>query len=122
MRIMGTPARPLACLALAALACAAAPAWAQPPSRNAQVLANRNDYPPAPGSPLDAGYSACWSYIHGDGREYAVIGTLYGTAIYNVTNPAAPVFAGFIQGPYSSWREMKSYRNWIYVVTESNDV
>lgn len=65
------------------------------------------------------GYSACWSYIHPDGREYAVIGTNGGTAIYNVTNPAASYFVSFIPGRTSLWREMKQYRNWMYVVTEA---
>ena len=82
-----------------------------PATRNLQFMANKDDY-------AAAGYSACWAYIHEDGREYAVIGTGSGTAIYNVTNPAATYQVGFIAGPTSLWREMKSYRNWIYVVTE----
>src|SRR4029078_9243237 len=77
---------------------------------------NVNEYPdPAPNG---NGYSACWSYIHGDGREYAILGVASGTAIYNVTNPSAPYRVGFVPGPFSIWREMKSYRNWIYIVTE----
>ena len=99
----------------------ARPATVAPVTRNITFLANRNDYPAAPGG---QNYSACWSYIHGDGREYAVIGvnglssTTGGTAVYNVTNPAAPVQVGFIPGPQSIWREFKSYRDWIYVVSE----
>ncbi len=103
---------PVLLCALAALAIGAPTAAALVPvTRNLQFMANRNDY-------SAAGYAACWSYIHGDGREYAVIGTGTGTAIYNVTDPAATYPVGFIAGPTSLWREMKSYRNWIYVVTE----
>jgi choice-of-anchor B domain-containing protein len=91
---------------------------AQIPTRNMEVKAHFNDYPPGPGASLGAGYSSCWSYVHGDGREYAVIGTSAGTAIYNVTDPDATYFVEFIPGIRSLWREMKSYRNWIYVVTE----
>lgn len=100
-------------LSLAALLLSAAHAAAAPPpvTRNLQFLANKDDY-------AAFGYSACWSYVHGDGREYAVIGTGNGTAIYNVTNPAATYQVGFVSGPSSQWREMKSYRNWVYVVTE----
>jgi choice-of-anchor B domain-containing protein len=87
-------------------------------TRNLTFTANRNEYPPAPGASFNAGYSACWSYIHGDGREYAVIGATNGTAIYNVTDPWAPHRVAFIAGPNSPWRETKSYRNWIYVSTE----
>ncbi len=102
-----------------AIALAAAPAVAQPPiTRNLTFTANRNEYPPTIVSPFGAGYSACWSYIHGDGREYAIIGTNNGTAIYNVTDPYSVYRVGFITGPFSAWREMKSYRNWIYITTE----
>ena len=65
-------------------------------------------------------YSACWSYVHADGREYAAIGTNAGTAIYRLTNPGSPVFVAHINGPPSQWREMKQYRNWLYVVSEGN--
>ena len=97
-------------------------ALAQPPTRNLTFKAQKNDYAPAPGG---QNYSACWSYVHSDGREYAAIGVNGftppggGTAIYRLTDPAAPVLVGFIPGPPSTWREMKSYRDWLYVVTES---
>src|SRR5258705_186372 len=80
-----------------------------------QLLAHRDDFPPSPGA---RGYSSCWSYVHSDGREYAVIGLTHGCAIYNVTDPAASYLVAMIPGPTSQWHEMKSYRDWIYVVTE----
>ena len=83
--------------------------------RNMQLLAHVNDYPPQIG-PYN--YSACWAYTHPDGREYAVIGVGSGTAIYNVSDPVHPVNVGLIPGPSSIWREIKSYREWIYIVTE----
>ncbi len=96
--------------ALIALLCGAGtPADAQV-SRNVQLL-----------STVNGGwtqYSACWSYVHSDGREYAAIGTNQGTAIYRLTNPAAPVLVAHIAGPPSQWREMKQYRDWLYVVSE----
>ncbi len=101
--------------ALAALT-SAAPASAIP-SRNMTLLAHLDEYGTPPSGQQYA-YSACWSYIHPDGREYAVIGTGTGTAVYNVTNPTATYRVGFIPGPVSVWREMKSYRTWIYIVTE----
>jgi hypothetical protein len=111
--------RPLA-LALVVVAFCGTPAQAIP-LRNLTLQSWRNDYAPAPGG---TNYSSCWSYVHSDGREYAVIGvngltaSTGGTAIYNVTDPANAYLVGFIPGPQSIWREMKSYRNWIYVVTE----
>ena len=105
-------------LLIAALASLPAPAGAQVTLRNIQMLSHFNDYPP--GLPTDDAYSACWAYIHSDGREYAVIGTYSGTAFYNITNPAAAYKVGFIAGPPSIWREMKSYRDWVYIVSEGS--
>ena len=118
---------PLLLCALAVAFCWPRVAGAQVALRNLTVQSHVNDYPPV-GGDFTTDYSACWSYVHGDGREYAVIGVgdggawgsgaSEGTAIYNVTNPAAPYRVAFIPGPPSIWREMKQYQSWIYVVTE----
>jgi choice-of-anchor B domain-containing protein len=98
-------------LALGAESSVAPRAAAAPPvSRNVTLHARLADYPI---------YSACTAYVHPDGREYAVVGTVNGTSIVNVTNPSAPYEVGFIPGLTSQWREMKSYRQWIYVSTEA---
>jgi choice-of-anchor B domain-containing protein len=94
----------------------ASPARAQVVTRNMQLLAHLDEYPPPIGQ---RGYSSCWSYIHSDGREYALIGITNGLAIYNVTNPAQTYRVAFIPGPTSTWHEMKSYRDWIYAVSEN---
>src|SRR5438067_533331 len=91
-------------------------AQAQVTTRNMQLLAHLDEYHVAvSGQPYS--YSACWSYIHPDGREYAIVGTSGGTAIYNVTNPAAAYRVGFIAGPASIWREFKQHLNWPHAVT-----
>ncbi len=91
-----------------ALSLFALPASAQV-SRNVTLMANIDSY---------AAYANCCSYVHSDGREYAVIGTNTGTAIYNIVNPSLPTLVGFIPGVSSSWREMKQMGNYIYVVSE----
>ena len=101
--------------AVVALLSIPAAAIAQVTTRNITLRANRNDYE----SPGHWGYSACWGYVHPDGREYAILGTLNGTAIYNVTNPDSSRLVTFIPGLTSNWREMKAYRYWLYVVTEN---
>ncbi|MHC4380435.1 MAG: LVIVD repeat-containing protein [Planctomycetota bacterium] len=63
-------------------------------------------------------YNDIWGYTAPDGREYAIIGTFDGTAFYNVVNPAAPYQVGFINGPASIWRDMKTYDTYCYIVTE----
>jgi choice-of-anchor B domain-containing protein len=102
--------RPLLGAGIVLAALVAAPAAASAQARNVQFLSH----------PTGAWtqYSACWSYVHPDGREYAALGTNQGTAIYRLTNPAAPVLVTHIPGPTSQWREMKQYRNWLYVVSE----
>src|SRR5436190_1173629 len=82
---------------LAALATLArvTPAHAQVTSRNVTLLSHVNEYPSAPFG-LRFAYSACWSYIHPDGREYAVLGVASGTAIYNVSDPVFPHRVAFI--------------------------
>jgi choice-of-anchor B domain-containing protein len=64
-------------------------------------------------------YSNVWGW--NDGTTYlAVIGAYTGTVFVDVTDPTSPVEVGFVDGPDSQWREIKSYRNWIYVVTEGD--
>lgn len=96
--------------ALAGWAAAPAATAAPPISRNVTLHARLANYP---------GYSACTAYVHPDGREYAVVGTSGGTSIVNVTNPSASYEVAFIPGLTSQWREMKSYRRWIYITTEA---
>jgi choice-of-anchor B domain-containing protein len=79
-------------------------------SRNVILLAHLNQH---------AAYSACWSYVHPDGREYAILGTTDGTAIVNVTDPTQAHEVAFIPGEPSAWREMKQYQTYVYVSTEA---
>ena len=98
-------------LALVPLALRPVPGRAAPVSRNVTLLAHLDDY---------AGYSALCSYVHSDGREYAILGTTTGTSIVNITNPSAPYEVGFIPGLASSWREMKQYKSYVYITTEAS--
>jgi choice-of-anchor B domain-containing protein len=88
-------------------------------SANMEYFGNWND----PGLPYSGSwkYSACWGYIAPDGTEYALLGTYTGTAIIEITDSLNPVLRAFIPGPNSGWREMKTYRHFAYIVTESSD-
>jgi hypothetical protein len=99
-----------AILAFAGLLLVTSHSAAAPISRNVALLAHLDNY---------AAYSACWSYVHSDGREYAILGTDAGTSIVNITNPSVPYEVAFIPGLPSVWREMKQYRNWVYISTEA---
>ncbi len=63
-------------------------------------------------------FADIWGYNAPDGREYAIIGTAFGTAFYNVTDVRNPVLVGFVGGPKSDWRDIKTYSSYCYVTTE----
>lgn len=61
--------------------------------------------------------SDVWGYASG-GVELAIVGYQNGTSFVNVTNPATPVEVAFISGAGSIWRDMDTYQNYCYSVTE----
>jgi choice-of-anchor B domain-containing protein len=93
---------------------AAAPVRAQD-SRNVTLLSSMNLY----ANPTQEwSYSTVWSYVHSDGREYAVLAAVSGVSIVRLTDPAHPVEVAFINLRDSGWHESRQYGNRIYVVTE----
>lgn len=82
-------------------------------SQNVTFLGNFNGYPAI-------GYNDCWGYTAPDGREYALLGVLNGTSVVDITD--APTFTeiGFVPSNTSTWKDIKTYRNYAYVVTEAN--
>lgn len=62
-------------------------------------------------------YSACWGMAL-NGHEYAILGSLEYTHIFDVTNPEAPKEVGKIKGVNCIWREFKTYKNRIYVAND----
>lgn len=68
-------------------------------------------------------YSAVWGYKAPDGREYAILGCYDGTSFVDVTDPSNIHQVGFVPStnPASSsnsWREMKTYSHYAYIVSE----
>lgn len=61
-----------------------------------------------------------WGYADGAGNEYALVGTQTGISIINVTNPDNPTLVVDVVGPTSDWREIKTFENFAYVVTEGS--
>jgi choice-of-anchor B domain-containing protein len=64
--------------------------------------------------------SALWGYTASDGREYALLGTFDGVRIVDITEKPIRQVA-YIWGPGSYWREIKIYKHFAYIVTESGD-
>ncbi|MFN8178690.1 MAG: choice-of-anchor B family protein [bacterium] len=108
-----------ACL-LASLAASAAPAM---PARvgesvaprviasHVRVCANMNLYPR---------YNDIWGYTSPSGQEYALLGTVDGVSIVNITDRLHPHEVLFVNGPHSAWRDIKVYRDTMYIVNETD--
>lgn len=58
-----------------------------------------------------------WGYAQA-GKEYALVGVQNGLSIVDVTIPTSPATITTIPGISSSWREVKAYKNYAYVVSE----
>ena len=60
----------------------------------------------------------CWGYVSGSGREYALIGTSNSTAFVEITQPDDAQLIATIPGPTSLWRDIKTYQDHAYSVSE----
>ena len=60
----------------------------------------------------------CWGYTSPSNREYALIGTSNGTAFVEVTDPGSAQLISFQAGPSSLWRDIKTYGDNAYAVSE----
>jgi choice-of-anchor B domain-containing protein len=66
-------------------------------------------------------YNDIWGFVGKDGLEYAILGTTTGTAIYSLKDPKNPKRDTFIPGNTSIWRDMKSYKNHVYVTADQGN-
>ena len=80
-----------------------------PPDRNVLLLGQQDSY---------SQYADIWGYTTPGGDEWAIMGTLNGTTIIDATDPASMTEVVFIPGPFSQWRDMKTWGNHAYIVTE----
>ena len=104
---MRVPVAAAAALALVV----AAPGRARAQIENVELLAH-----------VDRGerYSGNWGYTSPGGVELAISGTYTGTTFIDATDPAGAHEVAFIPGPTSIWREMATYGEHCYIVTEGN--
>lgn len=63
-------------------------------------------------------YNDIWGYEDQNGREYAVLGAREAFIIYDIANPSVPQEVAFIPGARSIWRDMKTYGNYIYGISD----
>jgi len=87
--------------------------FSQLPNQNTTLLAQRDEH--------GNGYSALWGYAGPNGREYAILGCSTGTAFYDITDTANIHEVDFVTGIASTWREMKVFSSYAYVVSEGTN-
>ncbi|NRA49044.1 MAG: choice-of-anchor B family protein, partial [Phaeodactylibacter sp.] len=71
-------------------------------------------------NPGDGRASGSWSYVGGDGKEYALLGGQTGTRVVEIGNAGSLTERAFIPGPPSNWREITVVGDHAYVVTEGS--
>lgn len=91
------------------------------PSQNINLLALISPNTATTGvGPDGRRYSAIWGWKQpGTGKEYAIAGSSIGTYFIDVSSPATPSVSAFVPGrPGCTWREIKTYQNYCYVVSD----
>ncbi len=64
-------------------------------------------------------YNDVWGYEDANGREYALLGVQDGTSIVDVTNTEQLKEIVFIPSNRSTWKDIKTFGHYAYVVNES---
>lgn len=60
----------------------------------------------------------CWGYTSPSGREYALMSQRIGTTVVEITDPFNPTIIAELSGPSSLWRDIKTYQDKAYSVSE----
>ncbi len=68
--------------------------------------------------PFEEDGNDIWGYVDDNGVEYAICGSRTNTRIYSLEDPANPIERLLIPGESSTWRDMKSWNNHVYVTTD----
>lgn len=98
---------------------------------NAQTYANQNISLVGHISPntatiglanADQKYSGCWGWYQASkNKEYAISGGSAGTYFIDISSPATPTVCDYVPGRNTCiWREIKTYQNYCYVVSDDN--
>lgn len=88
-------------------------------SRNMSLLSRLSLTELSQGGATAISAAGNWGYTAPGGRRFALTGLSTGTSIVEVTNPSAPRRVAFIEGPANQWREIKTYRTFVYVTSEA---
>lgn len=85
----------------------------------AAVGVNLQSWIPLGGFPgINTRGSDIWGYVAPSGREYAILGMDAGTGFVEITNPALPVVVGYIPSVGTLWKEITTYDQYAYIVSD----
>lgn len=62
-----------------------------------------------------------WGYVDEAEIEYALVGLTTGFSVVSLENPSSPEELFFVEGPYSTWRDIKVWGNHAYVTNETGE-
>lgn len=71
--------------------------------------------------PTESSANDIWGYVDQEGIEYAIVGTRDNTLVFSLENPSEPELLLTIEGSNTTWRDMKSYGNYVYSVTDNTE-
>lgn len=100
------------CLVSALVSGPQAAGQTDPPDLNTSRMARFDPHPDI------TAYNDVWGYAAPDGREYALLGMKDGFMIVNCTDPVAPYEVAFYPGTLCTWRDLKTWSHYVYVVTD----
>ncbi|MFT5166341.1 MAG: choice-of-anchor B domain-containing protein [Saprospiraceae bacterium] len=65
--------------------------------------------------------SDIWGYVAPDDTEYGLVGVFNGVSVVSLADPSTPTEADFVDGIGSTWRDIKTWNNFAYVINESGN-
>lgn len=60
-----------------------------------------------------------WGYVDTAGTEYALVGLTTGFSIVSLEDPSDPREVAFIEGQQTTWRDIKTWNHFAYVVSDN---
>ncbi|HIE70578.1 MAG TPA: hypothetical protein EYP98_10585, partial [Planctomycetes bacterium] len=64
-------------------------------------------------------FNDIWGYTAPNGDEYALLCSNTGAVVVDVSNPATPIERGYFPFGSSTWRDIRTFGTYAYVVTEA---
>ncbi len=66
-------------------------------------------------------YNDIWGYVDQSGKEYAILGSISKVHFLDVSTPTNPtLIAEFAPGSTTSWRDIKTYKQYAYAVSDGS--